>query len=265
MMGRGATFKEISKTQMGNLEIRLPNASVQVHRSKQLNCIDGVIRNKKAQLRKLDEMIRSRFIEMFGDPGTNPYNWRIETIGRIATDIKYGTSKAAVKDGKYPYLRMNNMTNEGYLDLSDLKYIDISDSELERVAVRNGDILFNRTNSIDLVGKTSLFDLDETMVIAGYIIRVRVKSDVLPSFIVRYMNLPYMKQKLKGMAKGAVNQANISAKELQNIPIYVPPINLQNEYEQFSSQIDKSKFPATPSPLMPCQGAAPSARDLSKM
>ncbi|WP_304774996.1 restriction endonuclease subunit S [uncultured Faecalibaculum sp.] len=242
MMGRGATFKEISKTQMGNLEIRLPNASVQVHRSKQLNCIDGVIRNKKAQLRKLDEMIRSRFIEMFGDPGTNPYNWRIETIGRIATDIKYGTSKAAVKDGKYPYLRMNNMTNEGYLDLSDLKYIDISDSELERVAVRNGDILFNRTNSIDLVGKTSLFDLDETMVIAGYIIRVRVKSDVLPSFIVRYMNLPYMKQKLKGMAKGAVNQANISAKELQNIPIYVPPINLQNEYEQFSSQIDKSKL-----------------------
>ncbi|WP_303834459.1 restriction endonuclease subunit S [Ruminococcus flavefaciens] len=134
------------------------------------------------------------------------------------------------------------MTADGYIDLTDLKYIDLPENEIDGYLVRNGDILFNRTNSKEWVGKTALFDFDQEMVIAGYIIRLRLNPDVLPCFLVKYMNLPYMKKILRGMAKGAVHQANINAKEMQNIKLYIPPIELQEQFVSFVRQTDKSKF-----------------------
>lgn len=179
---------------------------------------------------------------MFGDPVLNPYSWDVVTIGDIVTDVRYGTSRPATAGGKYPYLRMNNLTNDGHLDLSDLKYIDIPDNEIEKCIVRKGDILFNRTNSIDLVGKTCVFDLDDDMVIAGYIIRVRVNERILPTVLSGYMNSAPLKKQLRNMAKGAVNQANINAQELQSIKVYIPPINLQNKFAAFVEQTDKLKL-----------------------
>lgn len=178
---------------------------------------------------------------MFGDPVLNPYNWPIVNIGEIAIDVRYGTSKPAVEGGQYPYLRMNNLTYEGFLDLSNMKYIDIPDDEIEKYIVRKGDILFNRTNSIDLVGKTCVFDLDEAMIIAGYIIRIRLNDKLLPVVFSNYMNLPVLKKRLRNMAKGAVNQANINAQELKSVRIYLPPIKLQNQFAAFVEQTDKSK------------------------
>ena len=128
-------------------------------------------------------MYKSKFIEMFGNPATNPKSWEITTIGKVTTDVRYGTSKPAVEGGKYPYLRMNNITYSGYLDLDNLKYIDIEDNELEKCVVRKGDVLFNRTNSAELIGKTCVFDLEEPMIIAGYIIRIRLIDEVLPIYL----------------------------------------------------------------------------------
>ena len=164
------------------------------------------------------------------------------TIGEIVTEVKYGTSRPAVDGGKYPYLRMNNLTYDGHLDFTDLKRIDIPDNEIEKCIVHKGDVLFNRTNSIELVGKTCVFDEDEDMVIAGYIIRIRLKSAVLPLFLSCFMNTDFMKKKLRAMAKGAVNQANINAKELQEIDIYIPPLELQEQFADFVKQVDKSKL-----------------------
>lgn len=186
---------------------------------------------------------KARFVEMFGDPILNPRGWDIVTIGDVIIDIRYGTSKPAAEGGKYPYLRMNNITVDGQLDLKDLKYIDISYDEIEKCVVRKGDILFNRTNSIELVGKTAVFDLPEEMVIAGYIIRVRLnEKKMLPCFLSQYMNLEAIKDILRSMAKGAVNQANINAQELQRIKIYMPDMQLQKQFVEFKQQIDKSKF-----------------------
>ena len=203
--------------------------------------VNQVIENRKQQLQQLDELVKARFVEMFGDPVLNPYNWDVVTIGDIVTDVRYGTSKPAVEGGKYPYLRMNNLTYDGHLDLSDMKYIDIPDNEIEKCIVRMGDVLFNRTNSIELVGKTCVFDLDEEMVIAGYIIRVRLNEKLLPIVLSSYMNSAVLKEQLRNMAKGAVNQANINAQELQSIKIYLPPIELQNQFATFVEQVDKSK------------------------
>ncbi|MGE9977042.1 hypothetical protein ACQRAS_13790 [Coprococcus catus] len=84
--------------------------------------------------------------------------------------------------------------------MKDLKYIDIPDDEIEKCIVRKGDVLFNRTNSIELVGKTVTFDLPEYMVIAGYIIRVRLNGRLLPEVLSQYMNLEALKEMLRGMA-----------------------------------------------------------------
>ena len=203
---------------------------------------NGTIAYRHQELLLMDQLVKSRFIEMFGDPKRNPRKWDMVTVGDIATDVRYGTSRPATEGGKYPYLRMNNLTYEGYLDLTDLKHIDIPDNEVEKCVVRNGDVLFNRTNSVELVGKTCVYNLDSDMIIAGYIIRVRIDDRVLPVILSSYLNSTVMKEQLRSMAKGAVNQANINAQELRSIPIYLPPITLQHEFATFVEQVDKSKF-----------------------
>lgn len=238
----GATMKHLTKKVFDNLPFYLPSREEQEKIASKLEQVSKLIECRKLQLEKLDELVKSRFVEMFGAPVLNPKEWDVVKIGDIATEVKYGTSLPAVEGGKYPYLRMNNMTNDGHLDLSNLKYIDVPDDEIEKCIVRKGDVLFNRTNSVELVGKTCVFDLDEEMIIAGYIIRVRLHEAMLPIVFSSYMNTVVIKQYLRKIAKGAVNQANINAKELQAIQIYLPPLDLQNQFADFVAQVDKSKF-----------------------
>ncbi len=238
----GATQKAITNKGLQKVILHVPNINKQDLIAAQLDLIVKIITLRKQELVELDDLIKARFVEMFGDPIENPKNWKITTVGDIVTEVRYGTSKPAVEGGQYPYLRMNNLTADGHLDLHDLKYIDISDEEIEKCVVRTGDVLFNRTNSIDLVGKTALFDLPEEMVIAGYIIRVRLKKNMLPEVFSEYMNLKALKDILRSMAKGAVNQANINAQELQSIKIYLPNIELQKQFVTIRTQIDKSKL-----------------------
>lgn len=207
-----------------------------------LDKLDLTISKYREELLLLDELVKARFVEMFGDPIENQKDWEVVKIRDIVTDVRYGTSKPAVEGGRYPYLRMNNLTVDGGLDLSDLKYIDIPDNEIEKCVVRKGDILFNRTNSIDLIGKTAVFNLLDDMVIAGYIIRIRLNNQILPDVFSQYMNLEAMKKVLRGMAKGAVNQANINAQELQSIKVYIPNMELQKQYVEFKEEIDKSRL-----------------------
>ena len=240
--GTGSTFKAISKQILANSE--LPDITLEEqHRIvNRLLKVDTLIENANEQLRLFDQLVKSRFIELFGDPVSNPKNWAKKAIKEFATDVRYGTSKPAIEGGRYPYLRMNNLTYDGRLDLSDLKYIDIPDNELEKCVVKYGDILFNRTNSIELVGKTCLFEFNYPMVIAGYIIRIRLNDRVTPLYLTTYMNLEFMKKQLRNMAKGAVNQANINAQEMQSIIVPVPPLDLQNQFADFVEEVNKSKF-----------------------
>ena len=239
---RGIAQKNMSTEWLKNYLIPLPPIEVQIKIANNLNTCAKIIKKHNKQLNNFDLLIKSRFIEMFGDPVQNPMGWEKTELGNLCKEVRYGTSKPASENGKYTYLRMNNITYEGELDLTNIKSIDISDDELPKCSVKKGDILFNRTNSIELCGKTCLYKLDETMVIAGYIIRVRVNEKLNPQYVSTFFNTKSIKKLLKEMAKGAVNQANINAQEMQSIQIPVPPISLQNEYESFVQQIDKSKF-----------------------
>ena len=231
----GIAQKNLSTEWLKSYKIAIPPLSEQQHIVEELDLLSSIIEKKKAQLNELDNMAQSLFYEMFGDPITNEKGWEVKTLGKECTELKYGTSKPACENGKYKYLRMGNLTINGELDLSSLKTIDIPDDEVEKCIVRYGDILFNRTNSLDLIGKTCMFNLEEPMVIAGYIIRVRLSKNLKPRYISAMFNLPRMKLLLKKMAKGAVNQANINSKELASILVPIPPLDLQ---QQFATKIE---------------------------
>ena len=179
---------------------------------------------------------------MFGTYPINSKGWNTSKIKDVVKDVSYGSSRPSVVGGKYPYLRMNNITYNGELDLTDIKYIDVPESELDKSTVRYGDVLFNRTNSKELVGKTCVYNNHTTMVLAGFVIRIRVNDIVLPEFLSSFLNTDFSKQMLFNMCKTAIGQANINARELQNIGLYLPPIKLQHEFVRFKNQVDKSKL-----------------------
>ncbi len=242
-LGRGATFKEISKAIVSGIELNVPSLHQQESAVEQLEKANSIIQLRKRELVSLDDLIKARFVEMFGTYPSNEKGWPTGTIRDLVTEVRYGSSRKAAEgnSGKYPYLRMNNITYSGELDLSDTKTIDIPDEELDKCTVSRGDLLFNRTNSKELVGKTCVYNRDEPMVLAGFVVRVRLNKKALPEFVSAFMNTSFSKQMLLGMCKAAIGQANINAQELQNISIYIPPIELQREFVSFKEQIDKSK------------------------
>ena len=240
-MFRGAGLKHLNKKEFFKMNIKLINLEDQKKIIKELDLINKLMNYKRKQEELLDDLIKSQFVEMFGIPFLNDKNWKHGIIKDLVREVKYGTSKPA-NGGKYKYLRMNNITYDGKLDLREIKYIDIEESDKEKYLTKNGDILFNRTNSKELVGKTCVFDVEEEMIIAGFIIRVRVNDFENPYFISEYLNTVYLKDKLRNMCKDASGQSNINAKELQNIKIYIPPITLQNQFSEIVKQIDKQKF-----------------------
>lgn len=237
----GSAQPQITRQGLNKVYVRYYSSTKQKQIVSRLKCISTIIELKKIELNKFDDLIKARFIEMFGRPFINNLNWESKQIKNVVNEVKYGTSKPSVENGEYKYLRMNNLTYDGRFDLTDLKFISLDNDELEKCVVRKGDVLFNRTNSLDLIGKTAEFDFNEDMVIAGYIIRIRLKETIVPKFFSMYMNTDEMKLHLRTIAKGAVNQANINAQELQEIPIYLPPIELQNQFVNFVRQVDKSR------------------------
>ncbi len=236
---RGTTARRRSLTADNLCAMRVPLPSLE--RQRRVVHLFNTVKDEMViagrVVEALDQLVKSRFAEMFGDAG-----WPVATVGSLAVDVRYGTSKKASDCGEYVYLRMNNMTDDGRLDLDDVKRIDLNGPELEKCRVVDGDLLFNRTNSREKVGKTVVFHEREPMVIAGYIIRVRLGDRVRPDFLATYMNLPTTKAMLRSIAKGAVHQANINSRELSAIEVPVPPMELQDRFLSFAAEVDKSRF-----------------------
>lgn len=237
----GATRQKLTQSDMRKMEIPLRTMVEQKNIVCRLNKLTELISLRKQQLAKLDELVKARFVEMFGTFPANPFRWSIGKIQDVVSDVRYGSSRPAVEGGKYPYLRMNNITYSGELDLRDTKRIDIPDSELDKCTVRRGDVLFNRTNSKELVGKTCVYNRDELMVLAGFVIRVRINERIRPEVLSAFLNMDFSKRMLIGMCKTAIGQANINAKELQNIDLYIPPIELQDQFVTLKNKIDQQK------------------------
>jgi type I restriction enzyme S subunit len=236
----GASYPAVSDKIIKGMDFDPPPLEEQKRIAAILDKADSLRRKRAQAIALADDFLRATFLDMFGDPVTNPKGWPVGTIRDLVNSVNYGTSsKADETEGQYPILRMMNITYEGRWDFSSLKYIDLSENEKEKYLAIKGDLLFNRTNSKELVGKTAVFESDEEMAIAGYLIRARTNGMANPYYIAAYLNSPHGKQTLFSMCKSIVGMANINAQELQNIRIQIPPIELQNKYASIVADVRK--------------------------
>ena len=237
----GSAQPQITRTNLNKVKIPLPPLETQKQIAQTLDNAAALRDKTKQLLSEYDQLAQSIFLDMFGDPVMNQNNFKIGTIRDLVKEAKYGTSSKAGENGEYPYLRMNNITYSGYMNYEKLKYVDIPKKDIPKYLVRKGDILFNRTNSKELVGKTAVFDSDKEMIAAGYLIRVRLNEKGNPYFIWGYLNSAYGKLILINMCKSIVGMANINAQELQKIKILLPPVDLQNQFAEKVALIEQQK------------------------
>ena len=238
----GGVIKYIKLENLVNPILDLPTIEIQNKIVKKLDTLREAFHMYKKKINLLSDFNKSLFTRMFGDIKTNDKNWEIKKLGEVV-QTQYGTSKKATSVvSQFPILRMNNITYSGEMDYKDLKYIELSDSEKEKFLLKKGELLFNRTNSKELVGKTGLFNLDIPMAFAGYLIRIKPSNLIHSKFLLFFMNSEFMKKLLYNKAKNIVGMANINAKELEDFSIILPPIELQNKFAERIEKIEKLKF-----------------------
>lgn len=229
----GATIPHVSKSHLLDIDVPLPPLAEQKRIAAILDKADAIRRKRQQAIQLADDFLRAVFLEMFGDPVTNPKGFPVGTIRDFVDSANYGSSaKASEEVADYPMLRMGNITYEGALDMTNLKYISLSESDKPKYLASKGDLLFNRTNSKELVGKTAVYDRDEPAAIAGYLIRVRTNAVGNSYYLSAYLNSTHGKKTLQNMCKSIVGMANINAQEMQNIPIMLPPVELQNKFSE---------------------------------
>lgn len=226
-IAKGAAAQTVSQKNLAEMIVPNPTLSEQLRIVSRLDAAFSHIDELKANAEKQLSEARALFQKSLAKAMDPKEGWDEKTLGDVSESVNYGTSSPSIQKGQYKYLRMNNITSEGTLDLSNLKYITLPAKELNKCSVVKGDIIFNRTNSLELVGKSCVFEENEMMVIAGYNIRIRLKNGFLPHFINYKINLERKKGNLRPLIVGAVHQANISAKAIKSLPIHVPPLTEQ--------------------------------------
>jgi len=166
--------------------------------------------------------------------GEIPPGWKVEKLGDILEDSLYGLSMRGQSMGKYPILRMNCQI-DGRVVFDNLQYVDIDRDTFEKFRLRDGDLLFNRTNSHDLVGRMAVFHSDREAVFASYLIRLRLcPGSVNPDFVNYYFNMPVTQNRVKTLASKGVSQSNISASKLKTFEV---PITIPEEQEDIVGKL----------------------------
>ncbi len=158
-------------------------------------------------------------------------NHNFISLETICSIVQYGISQKmnTISNG-YKIFRMNEIVSSKMFDGGAMKCVDISEEEFKKYKLNKGDILFNRTNSFELVGKTGIFDLQGDYCFASYLVRVVIdEKKANPWFINLMMNSDYYQQEAKSMATKSINQSNINAQKMQSIKTPLPDLKTQNE------------------------------------
>ncbi len=212
----------------------MPPRSLQKKLAKLLWATDGCL---QVSLRVVNSALKLRDAIFSENIFRNPQVRDVE-LSKIILDSQYGTSNKLSSSGRVPILRMNNIVNGKTTD-TDLKFLDSVDKSL---VLEKGDILFNRTNSYELVGKTGLFDLDGTYSFASYLVRFRVDmAQTTPEYVVHFLNSDIGRQRMYEYRTKGVSQSNISPSNLLKILIPLPAkkqqIHVMDEVESVNSII----------------------------
>ena len=241
-LGRGATFKEISKRIVSEIEINVPNIEKQEEVVSTLEKISEIIALRKKELRDLDDLIKARFVEMFGNPITNPKGWDIVELGEL-TDI--GSSKRIfekeyVSEG-IPFYRTKEIVelSKGNSVSTELFITEERFAEIKEKygAPKNGDLLISAVGTIGVIwivdGKNDFYFKD------GNLIRVDGSekfNSVYMKNLLEYLIDGYKKQMSTGTAYAALTISGLT-----KMKVYDIPMELQNQFADFVNQVDKSK------------------------
>ena len=217
----------------------------QVLISKQLDIIFGIIKKREKQLDKMDELIRARFVEMFGDLVVNPYKWTVVKLSEISLFLKSGLSRRLSDvDIGLPVIRSGNIQN-GQFVYNDIKYWykdDPQGANTEDYRLENGDILVNFINSASQIGKTAIFsEVNRECIYTTNILRMKLTDSCNVYYYNWFAMSDYYYRQLQNIIQPAVNQASFTTVNFLKLNIPLPPLQLQKQFETFVHQVDKSK------------------------
>jgi type I restriction enzyme S subunit len=234
----GSSQPNLSATSVKQFEIPLPPLETQKQIAKKLDTASELLAMRKKQLAQMDNLIKSIFYDMFGDPVTNEKGWEIKIIAEIAEQkLSYGSGASAVEyDGASRYIRITDINDNGSLNDNMVSPSEIS----EKYTLNDGDILFARTGAT--VGKTLRYTSNfGNCMYAGYLIRlIPNKSLVLPDYVYYFTKTDYYKRFIESNMK-TVAQPNINAQQYGELKICVPPMSLQNRFASVVSKIEEQK------------------------
>ena len=239
---KGAGLKHISREYIANIEISLPEILEQNKLVSQFDLIESSITNHKKMLEKYDTLIKSRFIEMFGDPVENPMGWEVKKLGDICTKISDGVhAKPEYTATGKPFISVVNI-NSGKLLFDDCKYVseEAYEKMIKSTHPEKGDVLYTKVGAT--YGIPALVDTDRAFCLYVSVALLKPKSEIVNSqFLTTSMAQPYIKNQADKRIKG-IGVPDLHLNQIREFEVLVPPLELQNQFNSFVQQIDKSKF-----------------------
>lgn len=234
---KGALYPAAKATDVQNYRFLLPPLNEQKRIADKLDTVLAKVDAVHARLDKIPTLLK-RFRQSVlaaatsGEltrewRGTEIPNWPLVLLGDVGTGFKYGSSTKSQPEGLVPVLRMGNIQG-GKLDWENLVYSS-DETEIAKYSLNSGDVLFNRTNSPELVGKTAIYRGEQQAIYAGYLIRVTGSEQLDTEYLNIQLNSPHARDYCWQVKTDGVSQSNINAKKLQAYEFYLPPIPEQTE------------------------------------
>ena len=242
-VGARATIPGFNKDELENALIRIPEMCEQIEIASKITKVDELIGFHKQQLNVLDTLIKSRFIEMFGDPVANPLRWAMLPLEKCLTVLGgYAFKSEEFKTSGVPVLRIGNI-NTGAFTPTNMVYWSKDDC-LTRYQVLPGDLVISLTGTVgkDDYGNVCILGNAYPMYYLNQRNAKLILDDELNKhYLSELLKFSQIKKKLTGISRG-VRQANISNRDILNLVVPIPPIEIQVQFAAFVEQVDKSKF-----------------------
>lgn len=241
------TVKHLSAKELNKLQLVVPDLSTQNKVAEILSRLEKIIGLRRQELKRLDDLIKARFVELFGDPIKNPKGWDVVKLSECLERIDNGksfTCDSNAREGAFPaILKLSAATYGDYRPYENKALLD-EKQFVESVEVHRGDLLFTRKNTPDLVGMAAyVFETPEKLMMPDLIFRLVTNERMTPIFLWQLINNREFRPVIQGISGGsAKSMSNISKERLKNIEIICPTISEQKKLEGVLDQVNKSKF-----------------------
>jgi len=244
MQKQGVAQLNISLKNVSDFKVPMVSICRQEHIVAVLDSVNHMIALRKQQLAKLDELVKARFVEMFGDPETNPMSWQKCPLSSVIINANNGMARRGNDPDGSIVMRLVEL-QDGYINYAVPNRIVLTDTEKRRYLLRDGDFLFARVNgNPENVGRCAVFsEIGEPVYHNDHIIRVHFDDTVINgAFASTLFNSKYGKLQMRGQIKTSAGQYTISQDGIGSIIAILPPLELQNQFASFVTQVNKSKL-----------------------